>query len=132
MTIEKGREAGGRRLHWRRAMLLRQDTLPSTTPAGAASHQSYQQQQHNGSDRRVDNSANDAGAQMNTNSRQQPASDERADNSDQEITDQPEACSSNNLSGQPTRYNADQQNDQETFTRHVHGVSCIASGGLAP
>jgi len=53
---------------------------------------------------------------MNTNSRQEPTPDECADNPDQEITYKSEPRSSDNLTGQPTRYNTDYENDQEIFT----------------
>jgi hypothetical protein len=101
--------AGGR-------IVFRDAGSPSTAPPGAASHQFYEQQQYDGSDRRVDDGADDTGAEMNAQFGQQPAANERADDPDQQITDQPEAGSSNDLTRQPARYNADEQNDDETLT----------------
>jgi len=53
---------------------------------------------------------------MNTDSRQEPAANKSANNPDQEIADQSEAGPSNNLTGQPTRYYTDYNDDEETFT----------------
>src|SRR4051794_15330393 len=94
----------------------RVNNLPATAPAGATSQQPYDQQQQDRSDRRVDNGPNDAGAEMNAKLRQQPASDQRADDSDQQIADQSEAGASHNLAGQPAGHDADDKNDEKTFT----------------
>ena len=53
--------------------------------------------------------------------RQQPVADEGADNADDEIADEAEAGPAHDFAGEPAGDEADQQDDQKTFVRQMHG-----------
>src|SRR6185369_8149182 len=57
---------------------------------------------------------------MDTELRQQPAPDEGADDSDDEVADNAEPGALYDLTGKPSGNEADQQDDEEAFARHVH------------
>jgi hypothetical protein len=52
--------------------------------------------------------------------RKQPTTDEGAYDSNDDIADDPEPGALHDLTGQPSGNQADQQDDQKTFTGHVH------------
>jgi hypothetical protein len=52
--------------------------------------------------------------------RKEPTANEGACNSYEEVADEPEPGPLHNLTGQPSGNETNHQNDQETFTRHVH------------
>jgi hypothetical protein len=57
---------------------------------------------------------------MDTKLREQPTADECADDPDNEIANQSKPRALHDLASQPSGDHADQQYDQQTFTRHVH------------
>jgi hypothetical protein len=67
---------------------------------------------------------------MDTDLRQQPVADEGANNADYKVADQTKACALDELAGQPSRNDANQQYDKKTFIRHMHcdalGAACLA------
>jgi hypothetical protein len=67
---------------------------------------------------------------MNTEPGQQPASDKGAYNSDKEIADDPKTSALHDLACEPAGYETHEQNDQQTFARHVHNItSAIGPSG---
>ena len=81
---------------------------------------------------------------MDTNARQQPTADKGTHNPDQDVTNDPEARPSYDLTSQPARNKANEQYYQQAFTRHLHCVtsafrsrvrsqagSALAAGGEA-
>jgi hypothetical protein len=58
---------------------------------------------------------------MDTDLRQQPVANECADDTYYEIGDESESRPPYDLSGQPTGNKTDEQYDQKTFIRHMHG-----------
>jgi hypothetical protein len=76
-------------------------------------------QQNQSADGGVDDSGNNAGAEVNTELRKQPTTDEGAYYSDDDIADDPKPGALHDLTGQPSGNDADDQYDQETFNRHV-------------
>ena len=59
-------------------------------------------------------------AEMDAELRQQPAPDEGADDSDDEIADDPEPGALHDLTRKPSGNQADKQDDEKAFARHVH------------
>ncbi|MEO7383474.1 MAG: hypothetical protein ABIU18_00930 [Novosphingobium sp.] len=60
---------------------------------------------------------------MDSKARQQPAADNGTDNPDQNVTNDPEARPSHDLTGQPACNEANEQYYQQAFTRHMHCVT---------
>jgi hypothetical protein len=56
---------------------------------------------------------------MDAELRKQPAPDEGAHDSNEEIAEEPKPGALHDLAGQPSGNEADQQDDEETFARHV-------------
>src|SRR5437764_4322303 len=52
---------------------------------------------------------------------QQPIADKGTDDPDQEVAEDSEPGPPNDLAGQPARNDADEQDDQQTLVRQVHG-----------
>ena len=61
---------------------------------------------------------------MDAELRQQPASDEGAKYPDDEVTNETKSGPAHNLTCQPAGHQTDKQDEQQTFTGHVH---CAAS-----
>jgi hypothetical protein len=57
---------------------------------------------------------------MDTELREHPTADECPDDPDNEIANQSKSRALHDLASQPSGDHADQQYDQQTFTRHVH------------
>jgi hypothetical protein len=60
---------------------------------------------------------------MDTELREQPTPDQRANDSDSDIGYEAEASPRYNLPCQPSRYETDQQDDEQTFARQIHTSS---------
>jgi hypothetical protein len=60
---------------------------------------------------------------MDTELREQPTPDKRANDPDSDIGDEAEASPSYDLPCQPSRYETDQQDDEQTFARQIHTSS---------
>jgi hypothetical protein len=54
---------------------------------------------------------------------QQPASEKGAQDSDDKVADESEAGPLHDLAGEPAGNEANKQDDQQAFTRHVHLVT---------
>ena len=52
--------------------------------------------------------------------RKQQAGDQRAGDTDENIADDPKAGAAHDLSGQPARNQADEQNNENAFIGHLH------------
>jgi hypothetical protein len=107
---------------------LRLPTPPSAKQASTTDRSEYEQQD-DGSDSRICDLADHAGAEVDAELRQQPAADERPDYSDNEIAEQSKPGTSHDLPGQPSCDDADHQYDEKTFTRHVH-LGMLLAGTL--
>jgi hypothetical protein len=79
------------------------------------------EQQYDGADGGVDDRADNSVAKMDSELRQQPVADEGTDNSDYHVTNYAKTRPPDDLAGQPAGNETDQQYDEETFVRHVHG-----------
>jgi hypothetical protein len=60
---------------------------------------------------------------LKTEPGKKPISDESANDSDDNVANQTEARPLDDFSGQPARNCANQQYDEQTFSRHVHNGS---------
>jgi hypothetical protein len=73
-------------------------------------------------------------AKMDSESGQEPIADEGADDANAKVRHEPKAGASHDLAGKPARDQSDQQNDQQTLTRHLntpkHGNRRRLSGTL--
>src|SRR5947209_4159379 len=93
---------------------------PSASPAAGSSKQSHNQQQQYCTDRRVDDRTDQSGTQMDTEPGQQPIADKGADDPDKEVAEDSEAGSTDDLTSQPSRNDADEQYDQQALVRQMH------------
>jgi hypothetical protein len=69
----------------------------------------------------VDDRGDNAGTEMDADLRQQPVANKRADNAYYQIADESESGPPYDLSGQPASDETDEQYDQKTFIRQMHG-----------
>jgi len=91
----------------------------SGSPTASASNEPENQEQQHRADGSVDNRVDESNAKMDAELRQQPASDESSYDSDYEVPDNPVSGSLYDLTGQPSRNEANHECDEETLTRHV-------------
>jgi hypothetical protein len=63
-------------------------------------------------------------AEVEVELRNEPTANEGACDSHEEVVENPEPGAPHDLASQPSGNEADQQYDQETFTRHVH-LRCL-------
>src|SRR5262245_59957596 len=92
------------------------------SPSATAVNEPQDDQENNRSDGGHDDGRNDAGAEVDAQLGQEPTPDERADNSDADVRDEAIAGAFDDLSGKPSRDQADQQNDENRFIRHGHSL----------
>ncbi len=90
---------------------------PATSAAEPTAYQSQDQQKHHGSNEGVDDQSNDAYSEVNTKLGQKPVTDERTDETDEQIADQSEASTLHHSACQITRYNADNDDYEQTLIR---------------
>src|SRR5207244_2890005 len=76
-----------------------------------------------GADRGIDDLADQASADGDAELRKQEAGNQRAADTDQDIADNSKTCALHDLSGQPARNQADEQNNQNAFVGNVHGTA---------
>jgi hypothetical protein len=93
---------------------------PTSAPSATAADERQDKQKQNGADRGIDDGGNDSGSKSNTELRQQPAADECAKNPENEIPDQAKSSSAHDLTGEPPGDDANHEDDEKTFTGHVH------------
>ena len=94
-------------------------TDPRSPSTSSVDEPENDQKQH-GTDRGIDDGGDDAGAKVNSQLRQQPAANEGADDPNDDISDDSEAGALYDLPGKPSSREADDQNNDETFSRHMH------------
>jgi hypothetical protein len=99
------------------ATLAPKSTRPATTPSTAASNDPDDREQHNSTNRGVDDQRHDANAKMDVQSWQQPITDEGSDNAYYQVPDETEPATSDNPPGEPARDNADQYYDEKALVR---------------
>ena len=63
--------------------------------------------------------------------RQQPISNERPDDADDKVAYQTVAAAPHDVAGEPPGDNADNNDDEETFVRQVHGRSSVFAKSLS-
>jgi hypothetical protein len=88
---------------------------PASSPTCAASEQSHNQEQQYRTDGRIHERADDSGTKVHACTREQPAADEGTNYSDEEVTDDPKASTTDDSTGEPTCYDAHEQNDQQVL-----------------
>src|SRR6266852_9645061 len=89
-------------------------------PASAAAHQTDDQEQDDGADRRIDDLGDEAGAEVDTELGEQQARNQRAGDTDQDVADDAEARAADDLAGKPARDQADEQDDDDAFVGQDH------------
>jgi hypothetical protein len=91
-------------------------------PSGAAAEEPNDQQQHNRTDRRVDDRGDhEACAEMQMKLRQEPAAYKGASDADNEIAENAKPGALHDLACKPSGNHTHYHNDDETFVGHVHG-----------
>jgi type IV secretory pathway VirB10-like protein len=104
--------------HGRRSYL---STPPAPLPSpSTASNEAHDEQQQYGTDGRVDDGTDQSGPKMDAELGQQPASDKGTQDSDDKVADESEAGPLHDLASKPAGYEANEQDDQQAFARHVH------------
>src|SRR4051812_11912740 len=93
---------------------------PTTPTRSAAANEPDGQQQQDCTDGGVCDRSHEARPKVDPELGQHPAADEGANDADDEIADQSKPRALHNLAGQPAGDDADQQDNQQTFTGHMH------------
>src|SRR6185295_9832484 len=75
--------------------------------ASGSLHQPDKQEQYYRADRRRDDLADNAAAEAEAEKREEPSGDQRADHAEYEIADEAEAAPAHQLAGNPSRDDAD-------------------------
>jgi hypothetical protein len=103
-------------------------------PAAASPDQPHDHEQQYGADGGSNDRGNNSSAKMKTEPGKQQTGDEGADDSNDNVANQTKACPLHDLAGQPARNSANQQYDEQTFSRHMHNgflrLKRIAGGRL--
>jgi hypothetical protein len=60
---------------------------------------------------------------MDTNPRQQPTSNKGANYSNEKVANYSKTCHPHDFPGQPAGNDADEQDDQQVFIRHMHHIT---------
>jgi hypothetical protein len=89
-------------------------------PPPAASNQAHDEQEQYGADGGVDDCTDQSDPEMDPELGQQPASDKGTQDSDDKVADESEAGPLHDLASEPAGDEANKQDDQQAFTRHVH------------
>lgn len=100
-----------------RAVENRSGPPPTAAPASSAgsAKQSYDQEQQYRTKGRVDDRTDHSGAQMNAEPRQKPIADKGAHDPDKKVANNPKASPTNDLADQPSRDDANQNDDQQAL-----------------
>jgi hypothetical protein len=89
-------------------------------------------QEHHGSDRRRDDQVYEMGkTKVDAQLRQQPIADKGTDNAYAKIGDETKARTAHDLAREPARKNANEDNDEETFTGQGTSFLRFAASHLA-
>jgi hypothetical protein len=89
-------------------------------PTPASPDEPHDHEQQHGANGCSNDLCNNPSSKMKTELGKQPTGDEGADNSNDNIAKQTKACPLHDLAGQPARNSANQQYDQQTFSRYMH------------
>jgi hypothetical protein len=92
-------------------------------PPSATTNEAHDEQEKYGPDGGVEDCSDQSGSEMDAEFGQQPASNKGTQDSDDKITDESEAGPLHDLAGEPAGDEANKQDDQQAFTRHVHLVT---------
>jgi hypothetical protein len=87
------------------------ELLPST----AAVNEPQNDQKQNGTDCGGNNGGNDPSAEMDSQLGEQPTADQGADDPNADVSNETVSGASYNMAGQPSRDEADEENDDKTF-----------------
>src|SRR5690349_1889040 len=98
-----------------------------SSKTAAGSNQPHDQQQQHGADCGIDDLADNAAADGNAEPGKQQTGDQRAADADDDIAENSKPGAAHDLSGQPARDKADEQNNENAFVRNVHGM--VPPGG---
>src|SRR5271155_2731508 len=90
------------------------------TAPSARAYEPQCEQEHDRSDCRVDDEADESKAEMNTEAMQKPITDERADDANCRVPDKTESVAPNALARQPSGNEPDSQNDNQPLARQMH------------
>jgi hypothetical protein len=101
--------------------------LPST----AASEEPEHDEKQDSTDRRRDDGAYDADAQVDAQLGQQPTADQGSHNSDTHIGNQTKSRAANDFAGKPPRDQADKQDNKDAFTRHGNPSPTVSGFALS-
>jgi hypothetical protein len=82
---------------------------PFASPSAATSKESHDKEQQDRPERSIDDGTDQSRTEMDAELRQQPTSDKGAQNADNEITNDPKAGASHDLSRQPACDQTDKQ-----------------------
>src|ERR1700731_139948 len=108
-----------------RALITTAAPTPTTAtaafPISATPDEPHDEQQHDRAYRGVEDRRANSDPEMDPEPRQQPAPNEGTDDPDDEVTNKPKTIPAHDLAGQPAGDYANQQDNNKTFTRHVHG-----------
>src|SRR5882724_350566 len=88
----------------------------------------HDQQQQNGADRGIDDLADNAGTERDAKLGKEKTGDQCAGDADENIADDSKAGAAHDLPGQPTRHQADEQNDQNAFIGYLHKTPRFGRG----
>src|SRR3954465_14348741 len=94
-----------------------------TSEAPTGSKQPHDEEQHDRTDRGIDDLRYKPRAEMNAEFRKQETGEQAAADADENITDDAEPGATHNLSGQPAGHQADEQDDQNAFIGHTHQIN---------
>jgi len=89
---------------------------PASLPPASTSHEPEDKQQNQRADGGVDYGSDDSRAEMKAELGQQPTADEGADDSDDQIAKDTKPGTLDDLAGQPSGNEPDQQYGQQAFT----------------
>jgi hypothetical protein len=92
-------------------------------PTPAAANEAHDEQEQNGANGGVDDCTDQSGSKMDPELGQQPASEKGTQDSNDKVTDESEASPLHDLAGEPAGNEANKQDDQQAFARHVHLVT---------
>src|SRR6185312_6877034 len=107
---------------WPHSFIVSAIGLARSEPA-AGSKQPHDQQQHDGTDRGIDDLRYETGAEMESKSWKQQTCDQRTGDADENIANDAEAGATHDLSSKPARDQAHEQNDDKAFIGYVHEIS---------
>jgi hypothetical protein len=89
----------------------------------ARAREPQRQQEHDRSDRGVNDEADDSETEMNSKAMQKPVADEGANDSNRRVTDETKPVAPYDLACQPSGNEPHDQNDYQSLIRQMHALS---------